>query len=174
MSVRDRAGRAPRRPTGRAAFRDLRLEVEEFHYEYAATLERGDIEDWPEFFTEDATYKIIARDNADHGLPLGLVYCEGKAMLRDRAFALRNTEMYAPRYLQIRISNTRILAANGPEIRAEASYILIETLVDEASSLQQVGKYRDVFLRGDGGLLLKDRQCVYDTVVIDNCLVFPV
>lgn len=162
----------PARP--RAAVRELRFEVEEFHYDYAAALERGDIESWPEFFTEDANYRIVARDNADHGLPLGLVYCEGKAMLRDRAFALRNTEMYAPRYLQLRISNTRILAADGPTIRAEASYLLLETLVDEPTTVQQAGKYRDVFVRQGGALLIKDRQCIYDTVVINNCLVFPV
>ena len=80
------------------------MEVEEFHYDYAAVIERGDIDSWPEFFTEDADYKVIARDNADHDLPLGLIYCEGKAMLKDRAFALLNTEMYAPRYFQLRIS----------------------------------------------------------------------
>jgi hypothetical protein len=31
-----------------------------------------------------------------------------------------------------------------------------------------------VFERVDGGLLIKDRKCVYDTVIIDTCLVFPV
>jgi hypothetical protein len=40
--------------------------------------------------------------------------------------------------------------------------------------VQQVGKYHDVFERVDGGLLIKDRKCVYDTVIIDTCLVFPV
>ena len=47
-------------------------------------------------------------------------------------------------------------------------------LIDEPSRVQQVGKYYDVFERENGSLLIKDRKCVYDTVVIDNCLVFPV
>ncbi len=165
---------AARAPTSRAAFREVRLEVEEFYYEYAAVLERGEIESWPEFFTEDADYKVVARDNDDHGLPLGLIYCEGKAMLKDRAFALRHTEMYAPRYLQLRISNTRILAVDGPTITAQASYLLVQTLVDGPSTIQQAGKYHDTLVRSDDNLLIKDRRCVYDTVMIDNNLVFPV
>jgi 3-phenylpropionate/cinnamic acid dioxygenase small subunit len=172
MTTAADTGLAP--PTSRAGLREARWEVEEFHYEYAATLERDEIERWPDFFTEDAIYRVVARDNDDAGLPLGLIYCDGKGMMRDRAYALRNTEMYAPRYLQLRVANTRVLAVDGPRIEAEASYLLLETLIDEPSVVQQVGKYYDVFERHGDGLLIKERKCVYDTVVINNCLVFPV
>ncbi len=172
MSTTADAG--PAGTASRAALREARWEVEEFHYEYAAGLERGEIEQWPDFFTDDANYRVVARDNDEAGLPLGLIYCEGKGMLRDRAYALAHTETYAPRYLQLRISNTRVLAVEEPVIRAEASYLLLETLVDEPSRVQQVGKYQDVFERVNGALLIKDRKCVYDTVIIDTNLVFPV
>ena len=164
----------PAESASREALREARWEVEEFHYEYAAGLERGEIEQWPNFFTDDAFYRVIARDNDESGLPLGLIYCEGKGMLRDRAYALVHTETFAPRYLQLRISNTRVFSADERSIKAEASYLLLETLVDEPSRVHQVGKYYDVFERVNGSLLIKDRKCVYDTVVIDNCLVFPV
>ena len=164
----------PKSPAARAKLREARWEIEEFHYEYAATLERDEIERWEDFFTDDAVYHVIARDNAESDLPLGLIYCEGKGMIRDRAYALRHTEMYAPRYLQLRISNTRVLSIDEPYITAEASYLLIETLIDEPSRVQQVGKYYDTFERVGDTLLIKDRKCVYDTVVINNCLVFPV
>jgi 3-phenylpropionate/cinnamic acid dioxygenase small subunit len=158
----------------RAKFRELRLEIEEFHFEYCANLERGDIEHWPDYFTDDANYVVIARDNHESNLPLGLVYCEGKGMLRDRAYALRYTEMYAPRYLQLRVSNTRVMSVDGPLIKAEASYLLLETLTDELGRVQQIGKYYDVFERVGDTLLIKDRRCVYDTVIVNNCIVFPV
>ena len=154
--------------------REARLEIEEFNYAYADTLDRYDVDGWVEYFTEDALYHVIARDNQETGLPLGLIYCEGKAMMRDRAYALLNTEMFAPRYLHLSITNTRALALSGDEIRASANYTLIETLVEETSRIQQVGKYRDVFVREGGKLLLKERICIYDSVMIDNCLVFPV
>ena len=154
--------------------REARFSVEEFHTEYAAVLDRFDLDQWVEFFTDDAVYHVIARDNEESGLPLGLIYCEGKGMLRDRAYALLNTEMYAPRYLQLSITNTRIREVNGMRIRAQANYQLFETLVEEPTRIHQVGKYHDVFERAEGTLLLKERKCIYDSVLIDNCLVFPV
>jgi anthranilate 1,2-dioxygenase small subunit len=157
-----------------AALRDARLEIEEFNYAYADTLDRFDVDGWVEYFTDDALYHVIARDNAESGLPLGLIYCEGKAMMKDRAYALLNTEMFAPRYLHLSITNTRALAIDGDLIHAVANYTLVETLVEEPSRVQQVGKYRDIFTRTDSGLLLKERICTYDSVMIDNCLVFPV
>ncbi len=172
MSATAEAGR-PSVPD-RAALREARLEVEEFHYEYAAVLERGEIERWPDFFTEDAVYRLVARDNADSGLRLGLIYCEGRGMLKDRAYALKHTEMYAPRYLNLQITNVRVLSLDTSFIQAEANYLLLETLVDAPTRVQQVGKSYDRFQREDGRLLLKERLCVYDTVLIDGCIVFPV
>ena len=156
------------------ALREARLEIEEFNYAYADTLDRFDVDGWVEYFTEDALYHVIARDNEESGLPLGLIYCEGKAMMKDRAYALLNTEMFAPRYLHLSITNTRALSIDGDLIHAVANYTLVETLVEEMSRVQQVGKYRDVFQRTDNGLLLKERICTYDSVMVDNCLVFPV
>lgn len=157
-----------------AALREARLEIEEFNYAYADTLDRFDVDGWVEYFTEDALYHVIARDNEESGLPLGLIYCEGKAMMKDRAYALLNTEMFAPRYLHLSITNTRALQIDGDLIHAVANYTLIETLVEEPSRVQQVGKYRDIFKRTPNGLLLQQRKCVFDSVMIDNCLVFPV
>ena len=45
--------------------RDLRLEIEEFHTEYCAMLDRGALDNWVDFFAEDALYRITSRENAD-------------------------------------------------------------------------------------------------------------
>ncbi|PPR10316.1 MAG: Salicylate 5-hydroxylase, small oxygenase component [Alphaproteobacteria bacterium MarineAlpha11_Bin1] len=156
------------------ALYEARREIEDFNYAYAETLDAMDVDGWVDYFTDDAFYHVIARDNAESALPLGLIYCEGKAMMKDRAYALLNTEMFAPRYLHLSITNTRALSIKKDEIQATANYILIETLVEEPSRIQQVGKYRDVFVREGNKLLLKERICTYDSVMIDNCLVFPV
>jgi len=158
----------------RTSLRDLRLEIEEFNNEYAAVLDAGRIEEWPRFFAEDAIYRITGRENFDAGLPVGLVYCEGMGMLQDRALAIAKTTMFAPRYLLHQVSNTRVLGkVSSGEIRATANYALFETLVDEKTTLQQVGRYHDRFLRVDGALRLKERVCVYDSLIIDTALVFP-
>ena len=158
-----------------AELRELRLEIEEFNAEYTAVLDAGRVQDWPQFFTEDAIYRITVRENADAGLPVGLVYCEGIGMLRDRALAISRTTMFAPRYLLHQVTNARVLAVEASgEISAEANYALFETLVDEKTTLQQVGRYHDRFLRQDGRLKLKARHCVYDSLIIDTALIYPV
>jgi len=157
----------------RARAHEYRMAIEDFHYEYAAVLDRGEIERWPEFFTEDAVYRMTARDNVDAGLPLDLVACEGSGMFKDRAYAIAHTEMYAPRYVQHHISNVRVLAVEGPLVSAEANYLILETLTDEPTKLLQSGKYYDRFFIADDRVLIKERRCVYDTIWIPNCIVYP-
>jgi 3-phenylpropionate/cinnamic acid dioxygenase small subunit len=154
--------------------RELRMAIEEFHAAYCWTLDRGALDEWPEYFTDDAVYRITARENADAGLEVGLVYADSKAMIRDRAFAIQHTQMYAPRYLQHFVTNVRVLEARGEHIKAQANYLLLQTLVDGPTTIHQSGRYYDTFVRSSGRLLLKERQCVYDSVLIANDLVLPV
>ncbi|HUK58742.1 MAG TPA: aromatic-ring-hydroxylating dioxygenase subunit beta [Stellaceae bacterium] len=165
------SGPAPAPP---AAELLLRLEIEAFHGAYCAALDEGRIADWPRFFTLDALYRITARENEEAGLPVGLVYCEGRAMLEDRALALAKTEMFAPRYLRHYVSNVRVLGSDAGVISAAANYLVLQTLVDRPTTIHQAGRYHDRFVRDGGHLLLRERHCVYDTLVIDNALVLPV
>lgn len=153
---------------------ELTLLLNEFNCEYAQTLDRGDVEAWVHFFTDDAVYRVIARDNFEAGLPLGLMLCDGKGMLKDRAYAIQHTEMYAPRYVHHQISMVRLWGESDGLITAEASYAVHETLVDRPTHLLQVGRYKDVFVQRGNGLLLKSRDCIFDSVVVPNCVVYPV
>lgn len=154
--------------------REARFEVEEFHSAYCDLLDLGDLERWPEFFTEDCLYLVSARENAEAGMPVGLIYAEGRAMIRDRAFAVKHTQMFAPRYLQHFVSNVMVLAVNDGQIRAQSNYQLLQTLVEGPTTLLQAGRYYDTFVRHGGTLLIKERRCIYDTTLIANDLVLPV
>jgi anthranilate 1,2-dioxygenase small subunit len=162
-----------KQPIARELLRELRWAVEEFNYEYADVLDRGEIERWPDFFTDDGIYRLIARDNADSDLPLSLMSCDGKGMLKDRAYAIEHTEMFAPRYTMHHIGQIRVTDFEDRIITAQANYIILETLIDEPTRLLQSGKYYDRFLMQGDTLLLKERRCVYDTVLVPTCIVFP-
>lgn len=151
----------------------LRWQIEEFNYSYAETLDRGDIEAWPDFFTEDGVYRLMARDNAEAALPLSLISCEGMGMLKDRAYAIAHTEMFAPRYVSHHVSQIRVIQVDGEIVTAQASYIILETLTDEPTRILQSGRYFDKFLVRDGNVLLKERCCIYDTVLVPVCVVYP-
>jgi anthranilate 1,2-dioxygenase small subunit len=154
----------------------LHHEIHNFNATYAAALDEQRLTDWVEMFTDDAFYVVISRENADKGLPVGLIYCDSKAMIYDRAFALEKTAMFAPRYLRHIIGNLQVLEQSGqPSIRARANYALIQVLYDRPDAkLHQVGVYHDVFRRVNGELKLAERKCVYDNLLVDNALCLPV
>ncbi|CAH2802992.1 MAG: Ortho-halobenzoate 1,2-dioxygenase beta-ISP protein OhbA [uncultured Paraburkholderia sp.] len=151
-----------------------RAAVGDFHAEYCAVLDSGDIERWPEFFTENCLYRVTEYENAVHGYPVGLVYAEGRNMLLDHAVAISRTQMFAPRQMLHFLSNVRILDANDEEIIAQSNYMLLQTLVEGATTLHQAGRLFDRFARNGNVLLLKERQAVYDTAMIANDLAYPV
>jgi anthranilate 1,2-dioxygenase small subunit len=154
----------------------LHHELETFNTRYAAALDEQRLNDWIEMFTDDALYVVVSRENFDRGLPAGLIYCESKAMIRDRAFALKETTMFAPRYLRHFIANLAVLGEDAPgSIKATANYVLMQVLFDRPDAkIHQIGVYRDVFRRENGQIKLAERRCIYDSLLIDNAMCLPV
>ena len=153
----------------------LRHELETFNAGYAAALDEQRLSDWVEMFTDDARYVVISRENADRGMPVGLIYCENKGMIYDRAFALEKTAMFAPRYLRHLIANLNVKEESDGTIIARANYVVLQVLFDRPdATLHQVGTYYDKFRRTDDGLKLAERRCVYDNLLVPNALCLPV
>jgi anthranilate 1,2-dioxygenase small subunit len=154
----------------------LRAEIEQFNAIYATALDDQRLSDWSEMFTDDGSYVVLSRENHDRGMPVGLIYCEGRAMIRDRAFALEKTAMFAPRYLRHIVSNTQLIGVDSDgSIRATANYLLLQVLFDRPdATLHQVGVYDDVFRSTPDGLKLAKRHCVYDNLLVPNALCLPV
>jgi anthranilate 1,2-dioxygenase small subunit len=154
----------------------LRAEIEQFNAAYGMALDDQRLSDWSEMFTEDASYVVLSRENHDRGMPVGLIYCENRAMIRDRAFALEKTAMFAPRYLRHFVSNMQVIGIDPDgSIRASANYLLLQVLFDRPdATLHQVGVYYDIFRSGSDGLKLAKRHCVYDNLLVPNALCLPV
>jgi anthranilate 1,2-dioxygenase small subunit len=154
----------------------LRHEIEQFNATYAAALDEQRLSDWANMFAEEASYVVLSRENEERGHPVGLIYCENRGMIRDRAFALEKTAMFAPRYLRHMISNVELLGqeANG-DILARANYVVFQVLFDRPdATIHQVGIYKDIFRHTEGGLKLIQRRCVYDNLLVPNALCIPV
>lgn len=152
----------------------LRLEIEEFNTAYADCLDDGDVAQWPNFFTEDAIYKILPRENWEQNLPLAAMFAEGRGGLIDRVVGVTKTVVYRRRYLRHFIANTRIRAVEGDVIRAEANYQVLETLPNEFTKVLNAGRYMDKFARVGGTLKLKERLCVYDSEMVPATIVYPI
>jgi anthranilate 1,2-dioxygenase small subunit len=153
----------------------LRVEIDEFNARYASILDRGDLNDWPKLFTEDAVYRITSRENFDADLPMGLMFGDSRAMLEDRVYAILNTTVFSPRYVMHYITNIAVHDVSpGGVISADANFLLVENIIDRNPSLLMAGRYLDKFVRLDGRLMLQERQCIYDSLMIQLSTVFPV
>ncbi len=152
----------------------LRLEIEELYTEYAHALDNFELEQWPEFFTDDCLYQILSRENLERGMPLALMRCESKAMLADRVVTIRQTQMFAPRALRHLVSSLRVASASDADgLDVQANYAVFETLVDEETRILSVGRYIDKVVREGDVLKFKSRTCVYDTVLVPNSIIYP-
>jgi 3-phenylpropionate/cinnamic acid dioxygenase small subunit len=153
--------------------RDLRLELEELYTDYVACLDEERLEEWPEFFTDDAVYRIIPRENFERGLPIATLHCESKGYLKDRVIAIRQTAVYAPRYLRRLVSNIRILGWEDEALHVRANYAAFETLRDELTRVFSVGRCHDTLVVADGRLKFKEKLVIFDSELIPNSLIYP-
>lgn len=152
----------------------LRYEVEELIHAYVQCIDDNQLESWPEFFTDPCVYKVIPRENADAGLPVAVMFCDSKGMLRDRIVALRKANIYAPHFYRHLVSNVRVLGEDDGVIRAQTNYVVFQTLLDGATQIYQAGKYADRIVRTPEGLKFQEKLCIFDTYRIQTLMVTPI
>lgn len=159
---------------GLAVAAELRQRIADLYCDYCDALDEGALERWPEFFTETCLYKVTPRENVERNLPIGLIYCESRAMLMDRITALRQTALFAPRVMRHMVSGLRVRAMEAGALRLGANFALIETMVDQPSRIFLAGSYRDVVVEDAGALRFSEKICIYDSTIVPTSLVFPI
>jgi len=153
---------------------ELRLRLGDLYCAYSDALDDGELERWPDFFLEECVYKVVPRESFERGLPVGVIYCESRAMLKDRIVALRETALFAPRLMRHMVGDLRVrsLAADG--LRLTANFALFQTMLDQPSELFLCGRYHDRVVEVAGGLRFAERICVYDSTIVPTSLVYPI
>jgi anthranilate 1,2-dioxygenase small subunit len=153
---------------------EARLSIEEMMREYAACIDDGRFEEWPEFFTDDCRYLIISRDSHERGHVMGIYLCESKGMLHDRIVCLRETSIYEPQQYRHLIGGTRVISIDGPVCRAETGFAVVRTTQDGAMSVFIAGKYVDTVVIENGVPRLRERLVLTDSTRIEVHLAAPV
>ena len=150
------------------------LELTRLYADYAAAVDSGDWDKWPEFFVDDCTYRLVPRENHDRGLPLATLSFESKGMLKDRVYAIRDTLFHDPYYQRHVVGAPRVLSADGERIKLEANYAVFRTKLSELTTVFNVGRYLDTVRRTPEGLKFESRICVYDSEMIPNSIIYPI
>ena len=115
-----------------------RREIEDFLIDYAAAIDDGELDRWPEFFGDPCLYKIVSKENAAAGLPLALLLCDSPGMIRDRCDAFARLNVYGPRSWRHLTGAVRI-TADGEETRARSNFVIFETLAGQVGDVGEVG-----------------------------------
>lgn len=151
----------------REAIRDLLAD-------YGLLLDEDRLEDWLGLFAEDCSYTVITRENIEQTLPLPLILCENKRMLRDRIGAYRDVNEYNFHLDRHVIGAPRFVEAAASRWRIQAGYSLFQTDLEGTSRLFLVGAY-DMSGVFDGERpLLGDVKVIVDTASIPTLLATPV
>lgn len=153
----------------------LQMELEALYTRCAEAIDDGPLEDWPEFFAEQCLYLIIPRENVELGLPLAIMRCESRDMLRDRVTAIKETMLYEPRNLRHHVTNLRVRDRTERTVEASANFSVIEVLPEALPRILMCGRYRDKLqLEDDGWWRFVERQCIYDSNLVPNSVIYPV
>ena len=146
-------------------------EIEKLHARYVHALDDDRLEDWPNFFTEGGIYRIATAENEARGLPLPVVYCEGRAMLRDRVQSLRHANIYEPQRYRHIVSSVLTESLPDGKARSTANFLVIRIMENGETMLFATGRYVDRILLKE--MLYEERVVVCDSRRFDTLLAIP-
>jgi anthranilate 1,2-dioxygenase small subunit len=151
----------------------MRDAIEDLLTDYAEAIDGGALERWPGFFIEDGEYQIITRESYDAGLPIGILYCESRAMMEDRVRALRTANIYEPHSYRHLLGRPRF-ETQGNEFVVRSNFCVFRIAQDGDTVTFATGRYLDRIVR-DGGEVLRfrSRRVVLDSRRVDILLVLP-
>ena len=153
---------------------EIKVAVSELYAEYAACLDEGRMDDWPNFFVPECHYRIVPRENHDRGLPLATIDLTGRGMLLDRVYGAQSTLFHAPYYQRHLIGPVRFRGEENEAILTEANYLVIRTKRDKPSEVFNAGRYLDRIVRTTDGLKFVEKVCVFDSELIPNSIIYPI
>jgi anthranilate 1,2-dioxygenase small subunit len=110
----------------------------------------------------------------ENDLPLELLSCRNKNMLRDRILSLREANIYNIHFDKHILGAVRILAEENGAYRVQANYTVYQSNQDGVSELFNVGTYRDLIVFADGKPLFKEKIAIADTFGIPRLLSTPI
>lgn len=150
---------------------ELQLAVERLHARYAHALDSDTLEAWPDFFTDDGLYRITTAESEARGLPLPVVYAEGRAMLNDRIASLRHANIYEPQRYRHIVSSVLVERESDDRIRSTANFLVVRTMENGETMLFASGRYLDRIKLPE--MKYEERVVICDSRRFDTLLAIP-
>ena len=150
------------------------LALTQLYADYASAVDSGNWDLWPEFFTDNCVYRLQPRENHERGFPLATLSFSSKGMLKDRVYGIKETLFHDPYYQRHVVGAPLVREAGDGRYRCEANYAVFRTKLSEPSTVYNVGRYLDTVVHTPAGLKFASRECIYDTEMIPNSIIYPI
>ena len=150
---------------------ELQLAVERLHARYAHALDSDQLEAWPDFFTDRGKYRITTAENEARGLPLPVMYAEGRAMLNDRIASLRHANIYEPQRYRHMVSAVLVERESDRLIKSTANFLVVRIMDNGENLLFASGRYVDQITVPE--LKYAERVVICDSRRFDTLLAIP-
>jgi len=152
----------------------VRERIEDLLYDYAHVLDDGQIERWPDFFTEDGIYHVATREGHEAGLPIGVMRCVGRGMMLDRVKAFHTANIFEPHSYNHLVGRPTLMLGPAPGAFASRSnFQVVRIMQDGRTDLFATGRYLDTIELAGGVAKFKERTVVLDSRQVDILLVMP-
>lgn len=151
-----------------------RAAIDDLFTDYGWLLDNDKLEEWTGLFTESARYDVIPRENFDRGMPLCLIACRNRTMLRDRILALRVANQFNIHHDRHVIGRSKIVEEGAGRARVETNYLVLQTDQGGSTKVFSAGAYRSVVVREDGAMRLAEQIVVVDTFCVPTLIATPI
>lgn len=150
------------------------INAQNLYARHAQIISDGKLEQWPDLYVDECLYRIISRVNHERGLPLSLIFAESRGALKDRVSAIRNTMVYAPRYVTHLVSQVQITEEQDGLLHTRSHFAVYYTQTDGNARLQMVGRSFDQIDTRSDDWLFAHRSVVFDNELVPGSIVYPV
>jgi anthranilate 1,2-dioxygenase small subunit len=140
---------------------------------YVRCIDGGELEAWPDFFTEPCLYKVTTAENHKQGFEAGIIYADTKGMLVDRIVSLRQANIYEKQSYRHILGLPTIVANGGGEAECETPFMVARIMHDGQTDLFATGRYLDTCRLAGDTLKFARKIVVCDSSRIDTLLAIP-
>jgi anthranilate 1,2-dioxygenase small subunit len=149
-------------------------EIQRLVETYARLLDADRLEDWLDLFDEDCHYEIMSRENVEQNLPLSLMLCDNKDMLRDRVMSLREANIYNIHVDCHILSLLHVEQAPDGLCNVGVNYALFQSNQEGETRLFSAGRYEMTVVSEADQRRFRKVRVVVDTGAILTLLATPI
>ncbi len=141
--------------------------------DYARCIDDGPLEHWPDFFVEDASYKVTTADDLKHDVEAGVVWADSRRGLHERAAALVDARLGEQQGYRHIIGLPTIVSETQTETATETPFVVVRILRGGPTEVFASGRYLDRYRIMGQLAKLAERVVVCDAPAINGELALP-